>query len=96
MVQDGDKVDKKGNPIMIRKGEVIRRQRGVDFHSFRHYFVTWMRSCGLLTDGQLRGVVGHQDSSTTDGYTHQTESNLKRIGTITNNILHFKGEKNVS
>jgi integrase len=96
MVQDGDKVDKKGNPIMIRKGEVIRRQRGVDFHSFRHYFVTWMRSCGLLTDGQLRGVVGHQDSSTTDGYTHQTESNLKRIGTITNNILHFKGEKDVS
>jgi integrase len=93
MVQDGDKVDKKGNPVMIRKGEVIRRQRDVDFHSFRHYFVTWMRSCGLLTDGQLRGVVGHQDSSTTDGYTHQTESNLKRIGAITNNILQFKAEK---
>jgi len=96
MVQDRDKVDKDGNPIMIRKGEVLRRERAVDFHSFRHYFVTWMRSCGLLTDGQLRGVVGHQDASTTDGYTHQTEANLKRIGAITNNILQFKVEKNAS
>jgi integrase len=95
MIQDGDKVDKDGKPVMIRKGEEIRRQRNIDFHSFRHYFVTWMRSSGLLTDGQLRGVVGHQDSATTDNYTHQTESNLKRIGSITNNILQFKLEEKV-
>jgi integrase len=69
--------------------EEEREARNITFHSFRHYFVTWMRGSGLLSDGQLREVVGHQDSSTTDEYTHQTETTLLRIGSISNNILQF-------
>ena len=87
MVPDGDNIDKDGKPIMIRAGEETRRNRNINFHSFRHYFVTQMR--GKLSESDLRNVVGHQDSKTTDMYDHFTDESLLRIGKISSKIIQF-------
>jgi integrase len=92
MVQDGNKVDKDGNPIKIRAGEETRRKRNVNFHSFRHFFVTQMR--GRLSEGELQSVVGHQSTAMLAIYTHETEAGLLRIGTIADNIIPFPNEGN--
>jgi integrase len=88
MVPDGEKVDTDGNPVMIRAGEETRRVRNVNFHSFRHFFVTQMR--GKLSESDLRNVVGHQDSKTTDLYDHFTDESLLRIGKVSSNIIQFQ------
>lgn len=69
--------------------EKERMERDITFHSFRHYFVTWMRGSGKVSEGLLREVVGHRDSKTTDLYTHQTDEQLLMLGKIADNILQF-------
>lgn len=86
-IPDGDKKDKDDKQVMIRMGEVTRRNRNISFHSFRHYFVTQMR--GKLTENDLRSVVGHQSEAMTDHYTHDTTAGLLKIGEVTSNILPF-------
>ena len=54
----------------IRKGELIRRERNVNFHSLRHFFIT---RAGSLMGGDanlLRLAVGHETQAMTDRYTH--------------------------
>ena len=91
LVPDGDKVDIDNNPVFIRAGEGTRRNRNINFHSFRHYFVTQMR--GKLSESDLRNVVGHQDSKTTDMYDHFTDESLLRIGKVSSNIIQFSRDE---
>jgi integrase len=86
-VPDGEKLDKKGKPLMMRAGEETRRKRNINFHSFRHYFITQMR--GKLTEAELQGVVGHQSTAMLEIYTHETEEGLLRIGAVASNIIPF-------
>jgi integrase len=66
----------------------IRTERNINFHSLRHYYVTFMR--GKVTDKLLQKIVGHQSAETTDIYTHETEERLLEVGKVSANILPFK------
>jgi len=87
LVQDGDKVDKKGEPIMILQGEVIRRERNLVFHSLRHFFVTSAR--GKVNDTLLRLAVGHTQESVTDGYTHEDYESVKGVADVVRNFVEL-------
>ena len=67
------------NGTIIRKGEQIRRERNITFHSFRHFFVT--RAATLMDgdSGALRLAVGHETQAMTDRYTHSDYDSLKKI-----------------
>jgi site-specific recombinase XerD len=51
-------------------GEADRISRNINFHSLRHYYVTYMN--GKVDKKTLKSVIGHQEESTTAGYTHET------------------------
>ena len=61
--------DKDGKTPQIRKGELLRRERNISFHSFRHFFNTEAQALGADTD-KLRLTVGHESKDMTDNYTH--------------------------
>jgi len=61
--------DKDGNTPKVRKGELLRRERNISFHSFRHFFNTEAQALGADTD-KLRLTVGHESKDMTDNYTH--------------------------
>jgi integrase len=76
---------KLGEKKSITKGEFLRRERNIVFHSLRHYYVTFMR--GKVGDNLLQSVVGHQSTAMTNNYTHETEERLLEVGRVSCNIL---------
>jgi integrase len=85
---DAFKVEDDPESKGIDKAE--RERRNINFHSFRHFFVTQMR--GKLSEGELQGVVGHQSAAMLEIYTHETEAGLLRIGAVASNIIPFPVE----
>ncbi len=76
---------KPGEKKTITKGEHLRNERNIVFHSLRHYYVTFMR--GKIGDNLLQRVVGHQSEAMTNNYTHNTQERLLEVGMISSNIL---------
>ena len=76
---------KPGEKKTITKGEYLRNERNIVFHSLRHYYVTFMR--GKIGDNLLQRVVGHQSEAMTNNYTHNTQERLLEVGMISSNIL---------
>lgn len=95
MVKDGDKTDSEGHPVMIRYGEILRRDRDINFHSFRHFFVTQMRGSGQLSEGELRSIVGHRKSSTTDLYDHNTQEQMSKAVNVVCKVIPFPTPRKV-
>ncbi|MBB6482573.1 tyrosine-type recombinase/integrase [Spirochaeta isovalerica] len=62
-----------------------RRERNITFHSWRHFFNTFMR--GKVSDIQLRKVTGHRTEAMTDHYDHQLLEELEEIRQVQNTIL---------
>jgi integrase len=52
-------------------GEVVRRERNISFHGFRHFFNSTIR--GTVSDDILRLQTGHLDEKMTDAYDHMTD-----------------------
>lgn len=80
--------DKEGKPPKVRAGELIRRERNIDFHSFRHFFNTEAQALGA--DGNmLRLTVGHESKEMTNRYTHveQRLDLIKPIADISHMIV---------
>jgi site-specific recombinase XerD len=71
--------------------EKSRSERNINFHSLRHYYVTYMR--GKVADKLLQTVVGHQNAETTDLYTHETEEKLLEVGKVSSKIVTFFTKK---
>jgi len=91
MVTDDEAVargvtDKDGNPPKVRSGEIIRRERNIVFHSFRHFFNTEAQVLGADGD-KLRLSVGHESKAMTDNYTHQSYDLMKSIADISHQIV---------
>lgn len=95
LVQDRELIDKKGNPVMIRKGEAIRRERNIDFHSLRHYHTTKVAESKVIPEAILLKVIGHKDAKTTEGYTHITKEMEDKLREVSNNILAFPAQEQV-
>jgi integrase len=62
-----------------------RRRRNLKPHSFRHTFVTLVRS--RVDSAILREVVGHADESTTAGYTHFSIEQKRVIAEVIDEVL---------
>lgn len=98
MVEDTDatarsKFDKEGKPLKVRAGEMIRRERNIDFHSFRHFFNTEAQALGATGD-KLRLTVGHESADMTDRYTH-AEQRLDMVKSIADISHLIVGEAEV-
>lgn len=82
MVYDTVEVDGK----QVRKAELVRRERNIVFHSFRHYYVT--RATSVVTDESLlRLSVGHSSTAMTDRYTHIDDTKAKPLIDVSHTIL---------
>lgn len=76
--------DEDGNSV--RRAELVRRERNIVFHSFRHYYVT--KATGSVFDESLlRKSVGHSSSAMTDAYTHITEEKARPLLDVARDIL---------
>jgi len=54
-----------------------RLARGVDFHSWRHWFNSMIR--GKASDVALRSATGHSSEAMTENYFHQLETHLTEV-----------------
>jgi integrase len=54
-----------------------RIERNITFHSWRHFFNTFMR--GKVSDAQLQRVTGHKTEAMTDHYDHQIQEALSDV-----------------
>jgi integrase len=98
MVEDTDatargKFDKEGKPLQVRAGEMMRRERNISFHSFRHFFNTEAQALGADGD-KLRLTVGHESKEMTDIYTH-AEKRLDIVKSIADISHMIVGEAEV-
>lgn len=98
MVEDTDatargKFDKEGKPLKVRAGEMMRRERNISFHSFRHFFNTEAQALGADGD-KLRLTVGHESKEMTDIYTH-AEKRLDIVKSIADISHMIVGEAEV-
>ncbi len=58
--------------------EAERKERNITFHSWRHFFNTFLRRQGIQ-DSKVQMVTGHSSVEMTDHYTHFDLSDLKEI-----------------
>jgi integrase len=58
-------------------GEIIRRERNLTFHGFRHFFNSTIR--GTVSDDILRLQTGHADAKMTDHYDHITDDRGEQL-----------------
>jgi integrase len=58
-------------------GEIIRRERNILFHSFRHFYNSYIR--GTVSDDILRLQTGHTDPKMTDHYDHMTDDRGEQV-----------------
>jgi integrase len=56
---------------MLIMGEIVRMERNLTFHGFRHFFNSTIR--GTVSDDILRLQTGHSDEKMTDHYDHMTD-----------------------
>ena len=66
-----------------------RRERNICFHSWRHYFITTMRSYNI-NESKLRAMVGHSSRAMTEHYTHFSVEDFKEIQDVQKKIIDFK------
>jgi integrase len=66
-----------------------RRQRNITFHSWRHFFNSWMR--GKVPDAKLRRLTGHRTEEMTEHYTHFKREDYNDVAKIQEDLF---GEKN--
>jgi integrase len=57
--------------LTLLLGEIVRRDRNISFHGFRHFFNSTIR--GTVSDDILRLQTGHSDEKMTDLYDHMTD-----------------------
>ncbi|GHV84225.1 hypothetical protein AGMMS50212_15650 [Spirochaetia bacterium] len=75
-------------------GEIIRRERNISFHSFRHFFNSTIR--GTVSDDILRLQTGHITPEMTDLYDHMTDDRGDQLRkAIQTKILPFIPNKAV-
>jgi integrase len=58
-------------------GEIIRNERNLTFHGFRHFFNSTIR--GTVSDDILRLQTGHADEKMTDLYDHMTDDRGEQL-----------------
>ena len=63
--------------IMLAMGEIIRAERNLTFHGFRHFFNSTIR--GAVSDDILRLQTGHLDEKMTDLYDHMTDERGEQL-----------------
>jgi integrase len=69
-------------------GEIVRKERNVTFHSFRHFFNSTIR--GTVSDETLRLQTGHTDAKMTDHYDHMTDERGEQLRkAVQSKILPF-------
>lgn len=49
--------------------ERIRKERGLSFHSYRHYYNSLLIESGV-SDAVIRRIIGHKSIGMTENYTH--------------------------
>jgi integrase len=79
--------------LQVRAGEMMRRERNITFHSFRHFFNTEAQALGADGD-KLRLTVGHESKEMTDIYTH-AEKRLDIVKSIADISHMIVGEAEV-
>ena len=55
--------------------------KGLTFHSFRHYFNTKLVASGVRAE-KIRAVIGHESEAMTEHYLHLTAEDMKEITSI--------------
>jgi integrase len=74
--------------IMLNMGEIVRLERNLTFHGFRHFFNSTIR--GTVSDDILRLQTGHLDEDMTDLYDHFTDERGEQLRkAIQKKILPF-------
>jgi integrase len=69
-------------------GDIIRIERNLTFHGFRHFFNSTIR--GTVSDDILRLQTGHLDGKMTDLYDHMTDDRGEQLrNAVKNKILPF-------
>jgi integrase len=58
-------------------GEIVREERNVSFHGFRHFFNSTIR--GTVSDDTLRLQTGHSDVKMTDHYDYLTDDRGEQL-----------------
>lgn len=79
--------------VEVRRAELVRRERNISFHSFRHFFNTEAQALGADGD-KLRLTVGHESKEMTDIYTH-AEKRLDMVKSIADISHLIVGEAEV-
>jgi integrase len=70
-------IDKNNKVKTISKGEALRRERNIVFHSLRHFCVSNLR--GRVDDTMMRLAIGHESEQMSDHYTHSSYEMVKGI-----------------
>lgn len=65
--------------------KVDREQRNINFHSWRHFFNTFLR--GKVPDAKLQALTGHRTIEMTENYTHFRPEDFKDVLQIQEQIL---------
>jgi integrase len=68
--------DEAGKMTLIM-GEIVRIERNLTFHGFRHFFNSTIR--GTVSDDILRLQTGHLDEKMTDLYDHMTDDRGEQL-----------------
>jgi integrase len=63
--------------MMAVMGEIVRLERNLTFHGFRHFFNSTIR--GTVSDDILRLQTGHLDEKMTDLYDHMTDERGEQL-----------------
>ena len=63
--------------MMMFMGEIVRTERNLTFHGFRHFFNSTIR--GTVSDDILRLQTGHLDEKMTDHYDHMTDERGEQL-----------------
>jgi integrase len=71
--------------------ESIRRKREITFHSWRHFFISTMRT--RLSDWKLRMLTGHKSSEMTDRYTSLTPNDFDDVRGIQEEVFGSNTKK---
>ena len=66
--------------------EVERKQRGVTFHSHRHFLNTLLRSRGV-PDSKVRIITGHRSERMSDRYTHFQTADFAEVVELQGELL---------
>ncbi len=70
---------------IMKRGEEIRKERNITFHSTRHYFDT--QSFNTIGGEKTRLVIGHESEQMTKLYYNPTEQEILQIGTQTTRFI---------